>query len=110
MASKKQIEANRQNARKSTGPKTEEGKAMVRLNALRHGVTAEMAVVPFVENPEDWEAHREGTLESLSPVGHLETVLAERIAMLLWRLGQSEPIRTRSCSTRTGEIGGKTFS
>ena len=89
MASQKQIEANRRNALKSVGPKTEEGKAAVRLNALRHGVTAEAAVIPFVENPEDWEAHREGILESLSPVGHLETILAERVAMLLWRLGRA---------------------
>jgi hypothetical protein len=89
MASKKQIEANRRNAQKSTGPTTEEGKAMVRLNALRHGITAESAVIPYVEQAEDWEAHREGVIESLVPVGHLETVLAERVAMLLWRLGRA---------------------
>src|SRR5215813_2438266 len=89
MASQKQIEANRKNALKSTGAKTEEGKAMVRFNAVTHGLTAETAVIPFVENPEDWEAHREGILESLSPVGHLETILAERIAMLIWRLGRA---------------------
>jgi len=89
MATKKQIEANRRNALKSTGPKTEEGKAVVRLNALQHGITAEMAVLPFVENPADWEAHREGVLESLAPVGHLETILAERIAHLLWRMGRA---------------------
>lgn len=89
MASQKQIEANRKNAQKSTGAKTPEGKAIVRLNAVTHGVTAEAAVIPFVENPEDWEAHRQGIIESLSPVGHLETVLAERIAMLIWRLGRA---------------------
>lgn len=89
MASQKQIEANRQNALKSTGPTTEEGKAVVRLNALRHGVTAEAAVIPFLESPEDWEAHRQGVLESLTPVGYLETILAERVAMLLWRLGRA---------------------
>ncbi|MEJ7577037.1 MAG: hypothetical protein WKF74_08535 [Pyrinomonadaceae bacterium] len=56
---------------------------------IRHDVAAETAVVPFLENEADWEAHREGTLDSLAPVGHLETVLAERVAMLLWRLGRA---------------------
>jgi hypothetical protein len=86
MTSSKQQAANKRNARKSTGAKTAAGKAVVRLNAVRHGLTADTAVVPFIENQADWEAHREGTLKSLAPVGHLETVLAQRVAMLMWRL------------------------
>jgi hypothetical protein len=43
-------------------------------------------VVPNLENREDWESHLEGILENLSPVGHLEVTLAERIAVLSWRL------------------------
>jgi hypothetical protein len=39
-----------------------------------------------VERKEDWEEHREGVLESLQPEGHLEEVLAERVALLTWRL------------------------
>ncbi|MBI3650957.1 MAG: hypothetical protein HY231_07885 [Acidobacteria bacterium] len=89
MASQKQIEANRKNALKSTGATTPEGKAIVRFNAVTHGLTSEAAVIPFVENPEDWEAHRQGIIGSLSPVGHLETILTERIAMLIWRLGRA---------------------
>jgi hypothetical protein len=42
--------------------------------------------VPGLEKVEDWEAHRDGVLESLSPKGHLELVLAERVALLSWRL------------------------
>jgi len=45
MASQQQIEANRQNAQKSTGPKTEEGKAAVRLNSVKPGLTASTIVL-----------------------------------------------------------------
>jgi hypothetical protein len=41
-----------------------------------------------VEKTEDWEEHRVGVLESLSPEGHLELVLAERVALLSWRLNR----------------------
>jgi len=68
------------------GPATEEGKEVVRWNATRHGIRSPAPVVPGVEKKEDWEEHRDGVLESLSPVGHLEFVLAERAALLSWRL------------------------
>ncbi len=84
----KQITANRANARKSTGPKTPRGKSVVRLNALKHGATAETLIVPFIESAEEWEAHRLGIFESLAPVGALETDLALRIAVMWWRLGR----------------------
>jgi hypothetical protein len=68
------------------GPNTEEGKAVVRWNATRHGIRSPAPVVPGVEKAEEWEEHREGVLDNLSPVGHLEFVLAERVALLSWRL------------------------
>jgi hypothetical protein len=86
MTSDKQIAANRANARKSTGPKTETGKAIVRVNAVKHGGLATTQVLPEIERQDDWDQHLAGTLASLTPVGHLETVMAERIALLLWRL------------------------
>ena len=51
----RQIEANRRNALKSTGPKTEAGKQASRCNALRHGLTAE-TVIGALEDAEDYEA------------------------------------------------------
>jgi hypothetical protein len=68
------------------GPKTEEGKAVVRLNAVRHGVLSTTPVIPDLEREEDWQAHRSGVLASLAPEGHLESILAERVALLFWRL------------------------
>ena len=88
MTTDKQRAANRRNARKSTGPKTEQGRAIARLNAVRHGTLATTPVVPRLERPEEWQAHLGATLESLNPMGYLEAVLAGRIALLLWRLGR----------------------
>jgi len=55
MTSFRQIEANRNNARKSTGPTTEEGKHRSRCNAIRHGLTAE-TVIDALEDAEDYRA------------------------------------------------------
>jgi hypothetical protein len=68
------------------GPATQEGKEMVRWNSTKHGIRSPAPVIPGVEQKADWEEHRDGILESLSPEGHLELVLAERVALLAWRL------------------------
>jgi hypothetical protein len=68
------------------GPATQEGKEVVKWNAVQHGIRSPAPVVPGVETREDWEEHRDGILESLQPEGHLELVLAERVALLSWRL------------------------
>ncbi len=81
------LTANQANARKSTGPTTEAGKAMVALNPVRHGLTA-VAPVITGEHPAEWEYHRAATVAALAPVGHLEHCLADRAAALLWRLGR----------------------
>jgi hypothetical protein len=70
------------------GPVTEEGKEVVKWNATQHGIRSPAPVVPGVEKKEDWEDHRDGVLESLQPEGHLELVLAERVALLSWRLNR----------------------
>ena len=72
--------------RRKRGPKTPEGKVRVGLNAVRHAMCASMPVIPGIERVEEWDAHRGGILDSLAPVGHLEMVLADRVALLFWRL------------------------
>ena len=64
------------------GPVTQEGKEVVKWNATRHGISSPAPVVPGLEDPQDWQEHREGILENLSPVGHLEFTLAERVALI----------------------------
>ncbi|HET6572610.1 MAG TPA: hypothetical protein VFG68_03330 [Fimbriiglobus sp.] len=85
MTSDLQLAANRANAVKSTGPRTDAGKAMARMNALSHGLRSAVPIVPG-ERPEDWEAFRDGIAATLGPVGVLETELADRVASLAWRL------------------------
>ena len=78
------------------GPRTQEGKEVVRWNATRHGIRSPAPVVPGVEKEEDWEEHRDGILRSLQPEGHLELVLAERVALLSWRLHRVTRYETES--------------
>ena len=85
MATEAQIEANRTNAQKSTGPRTAEGKAIVAQNAITHGLLARAGVIPG-EDEHEFAAHREGLLQQLRPGAPLEEVLADRIVDLSWRL------------------------
>jgi hypothetical protein len=66
------------------------------LNAARHGIRSPAPVVPGIEKAEDWEEHRDGVLDSLSPEGHLEFVLAERVALISWRLHRATRYETES--------------
>src|SRR5262249_36964503 len=86
MSTAQQTEANRRNAKRSTGPRSSEGKAVVSRNALKHGAYSSLPVIPGFERAEDWEAPGAGVLDSLGPRGALEGRLAERVALLLWRL------------------------
>ena len=92
MSTKAQINANQQNAQKSTGPQTDEGKAVVSQNAVKHGLFAAEAVIS-VEDPADYELYRDKYLAELLPVGMVESMLAERIVSLSWRLQRAERIQ-----------------
>ncbi|MBU2533383.1 MAG: hypothetical protein KKB37_11625 [Alphaproteobacteria bacterium] len=85
VASRKQIDANRLNAQKSTGPRTPAGKALSRANACKHGLTAERVLLPG-ESAEAFEAFCSEIRAYLSPEGPLEEQLVERAVSLMWRL------------------------
>ena len=85
MANASQIQANRQNSQKSTGPRTAEGKEISAKNAVKHGLFAHEAVITG-ENKEDYELFRDEFLAELAPIGAMESILAERIVSLTWRL------------------------
>ena len=93
MASQKQIDANRANAQLSTGPRTPDGKAASSLNALKHGLTASLAVIPG-EDTALFDQALQAFLDHLQPVGPVETVLVQQIAMASWRLTRLRALET----------------
>ena len=85
MSSLKQIEANRSNALKSTGPTSAEGKERSRCNAVRHGLTAE-TVIADLEDAEDYQAFEAAVIADYDAQTAVERELVLRLASILWRL------------------------
>jgi hypothetical protein len=88
MASTYQIEINRRNAAQSTGPRNPEGKERSRLNALRHGATSRLLVLPG-ENPQDLDQLRAALIDSFQPEDSVEATLVERAVECWHFLGRS---------------------
>jgi hypothetical protein len=85
MATEAQIEANRANAQKSTGPRTPEGKEKAAQNALRHGLFTRETVIRG-EDEAEFAEYRENLLSQQIPGTPLEEILADRFVDLSWRL------------------------
>ena len=85
MATINQINANRRNAKKSTGPRTSQGKRRVSRNAIKHGLSAK-EVVPPGEDAEEFERMRDGFVEVLEPRDEVELALVRRMVTAEWRL------------------------
>ncbi|MGB2863745.1 MAG: hypothetical protein WBC05_10510 [Sedimentisphaerales bacterium] len=94
MSTKAQIKANQQNAQKSTGPQTAEGKNVVSQNAIKHGLFADSVIKG--EDPAEYEAFHDKFLAELYPVGMVETLLAERVISLWWRLRRAERMQNQA--------------
>jgi hypothetical protein len=93
MTSNRQIEANRRNALRSTGPKTENGKEQSRANAVRHGLTAE-TVIGSLEDAEDYKGFEAAIISDYCAETAVERELVLRLASLLWRLRRATAIET----------------
>src|SRR5450756_2933455 len=104
MSSLKQIEANRRNAFKSTGPTTPEGKDRSRCNAVRHGLTAE-TVIAAVEDAEDYQAFEATVIADYDAESAVERELVLRLASVLWRLRRATGIETALFESVTSEPG-----
>ncbi len=99
MTSEARIEANRRNAKKSTGPRTAEGKARARMNALTHGLRAEQVVLP-TEDPKEFEAHLGRWMADWKPPTETRRFLVERVAVASWRLERCVRVETGRLSDR----------
>jgi hypothetical protein len=93
MTSIKQIEANRRNSLKSTGPKTDAGKRAARCNAVRHGLMAE-TVIGELEDAEDYKGFEVAITADYDAQSAVERELVLRLASLLWRLRRATTIET----------------
>jgi hypothetical protein len=103
MASELKILANRLNALKSTGPRTNQGKAAVSQNAVKHGLLAEQDVISS-ESQADFDLYREQLLDELNPVSPMESMLAERIVTLSWRLKRACRFQNQAIDTLNADI------
>jgi hypothetical protein len=95
MTTEARIHANRRNAQKSTGPKTPQGKAVVSQNALKHGLSARHDVIT-TESQADFDLHRDALLAELDPLSPMESMLADRIVSLSWRLKRADLIQNQT--------------
>jgi hypothetical protein len=86
--SPKKLAANRANAARSTGPRTPAGKCRSALNALTHGLRARLTAQTLVaqDEREDFDLLAQALHEELNPRTPLQHLLAERIALLAWKL------------------------
>ena len=98
MSSIKQIEANRRNARRSTGPKTAEGKAVSRLNALGSGIWAGREVVLPIESSEDLATLTTGYYERFQPATPEQCCLVDCLVSDEWMLRRFRRVEAESMS------------
>jgi hypothetical protein len=103
MTTFRQIEANRRNALKSTGPKTTAGKEQSRRNAVRHGLTAE-TVIGMLEDAEDYRQFEAAVIADYDAQSAVERELALRLASLLWRLRRATTMETGLFEIQAGYL------
>jgi hypothetical protein len=108
MTTPNRIETNRANAQHSTGPITPEGKQRSSLNALRHGLTGQVVVMPF-EDLEAYKIHLKSFEEELNPKGPVEANLVQSLAETVWRINRVAVLETNlhtlGLSTVTPYVG-----
>ncbi len=83
MATERQIAANKLNAQKSTGPKTEEGKKQSSTNRLSHGFASSATIIPG-EDPDEFRALLDSLIDEYQPATNTEQILVEKMAVNTW--------------------------
>jgi len=103
MASQKQIAANRANAQKSTGPSTPEGRAAVRLNGVKHGLTAGTLILPG-EQQSDFDTLLDSLETEHAPATPTEAMLVRQMAMAAWRLRRLHQVEAAVYTVRLMDL------
>ncbi|MGA3187845.1 MAG: hypothetical protein ABSF22_12120 [Bryobacteraceae bacterium] len=93
MSTPHRAEINRANAQHSTGPKTETGKKLSSLNALRHGLTGQIVVMPS-EDLQAYQLHLKSFTDEYHPEGATESHLVQALADASWRLNRVAALET----------------
>jgi len=109
MATQAKIISNRINAQKSTGPRTPQGKEIVSQNAVKHGLTAANDIISSESRPE-FELFRDRMLAELAPQTPLESMLAERVVSLSWRLKRTSRFQNQAIDTLNKDNTNNLFS
>ena len=105
--SEKKLEANRRNARQSTGPKTEAGKQASRLNAVTHGLLAKAVVITagdYREDAQEFTQLLDGLREQYMPEGMAEDLEVQQIALYYWRKMRAVRYEHGAIRKRTGDM------
>jgi len=103
MATLKQIQANRLNAKKSTGPRSAEGKAKSRFNALKSGIDAQSAVIPD-EDPAKFQELADEYYTRFQPENPKERDLLDTLITAVWQLRRLRRVETQFWTTRMNEM------
>ena len=105
--SQKQIEANRRNALNSTGPKTEQGKAISSKNATKHGLYSKDIIIDspaYKENPEEYQQLLDSMYDELKPQTLFQESLVIKIANCLWRTRRAVVAETATISRKLDDV------
>ncbi len=94
--------ANRTNASKSTGPKTEHGKAVAGSNSMRHGIFSDCLFLQD-EDPADFDRLQLDLHSAMAAIGTLELSFVERVAVNMWRQRRLVAAETASLALARGE-------
>jgi hypothetical protein len=109
MSSLRQIEANRRNSLRSTGPRTPEGKNIARLNALKSGINAKLQVIPG-EDPAGLQAMADGYTHEWAPKTYLERFLVDSLVRADWLLQRLSRLEAELWTHEMEAARGLTFS
>jgi len=105
MATPAQITANRANAQKSTGPRTDAGKSASRFNALQHGLDAKSVIIPG-EEPAEYDALAAGYRDEFRPASPSETFHIDTMIRADWSKRRLQPMETELYTTLMSENPG----